>query len=113
MTDGSVPRPPLTPESEGTITPHRRYHITHSGRRSEREFFYFHEGELEALSPRQRQVLKLRSGMVDGEPRTLEQTGQELGIRAERVRQIQFRALWKCREQREGPRNATAPSPPR
>lgn len=87
-------------------TPHRRYRIAHNGRSTERELFHFYEGELAGLSPRQREVLELRAGLVDGEPQTLEQVGHELGIGKERVRQIQFRALWRCREQREGSRTA-------
>ena len=49
------------------------------------------------LSTRQRLVLELRFGLVDGEPRTLEQVGGELKLTRERVRQIEADALKKLR----------------
>ncbi len=52
---------------------------------------------LESLSERERQVLSLRYGLEDDQPRTLEQTGEILGISRERVRQIQEEALEKLR----------------
>lgn len=53
---------------------------------------------LEALSERERQVLSLRYGLEDDEPKTLEETGKILGISRERVRQIQNEALEKLRQ---------------
>jgi RNA polymerase primary sigma factor len=48
---------------------------------------------LSTLSERERQVLCLRYGLVDAEPRTLESIGQSLGLTRERVRQIESVAL--------------------
>ncbi|MFB6285056.1 MAG: RNA polymerase sigma factor RpoD/SigA [Candidatus Bipolaricaulia bacterium] len=55
---------------------------------------------LDILTERERMVLSLRYGLDDDEPRTLEDTGQELGISRERVRQIQNEALEKMRHPR-------------
>jgi len=55
---------------------------------------------LDILTERERMVLSLRYGLEDDEPRTLEETGQELGISRERVRQIQNEALEKMRHPR-------------
>jgi RNA polymerase primary sigma factor len=52
---------------------------------------------LATLSERERQVLSLRYGLEDDQPRTLEETGELLGISRERVRQIQKEALEKLR----------------
>jgi RNA polymerase primary sigma factor len=53
---------------------------------------------LEALRPRERDVLKLRFGLNDGNKRTLEEIGQLFGVSRERVRQIETRALNKLRK---------------
>jgi RNA polymerase primary sigma factor len=55
------------------------------------------EGVLETLTPRERKVLKLRFGLDDGRPRTLEEVGQEFGVTRERIRQIEANALRKLR----------------
>jgi len=55
---------------------------------------------LDILTERERMVLSLRYGLDDDEPRTLEDTGHELGISRERVRQIQNEALEKMRHPR-------------
>lgn len=52
---------------------------------------------LDTLSPREAKVLKLRFGLSDGTPYTLEQLGHILGITRERVRQIEKKALMKLR----------------
>jgi RNA polymerase primary sigma factor len=53
---------------------------------------------LETLRPRERDVLKLRFGLTDGNKRTLEEIGQLFGVSRERVRQIETRALNKLRK---------------
>jgi len=52
---------------------------------------------LETLELRERQVLELRFGLHDGQPRTLEEVGQAFGVTRERVRQIETKALRKLR----------------
>jgi RNA polymerase primary sigma factor len=47
------------------------------------------------LSPREQEVLILRFGLDDGEPRTLGEAGRVVGVSRERVRQIEKRALQK------------------
>jgi RNA polymerase primary sigma factor len=53
---------------------------------------------LATLRPRERDVLKLRFGLNDGNKRTLEEIGQLFGVSRERVRQIETRALNKLRK---------------
>ena len=52
---------------------------------------------LHTLTPREEQVLKLRVGLMDGRPRTLEEVGKEFHITRERIRQIEAKALRKLR----------------
>ncbi len=55
------------------------------------------ERELNTLSPREAQVIKLRFGLYDGRPRTLEEVGKEYDITRERIRQIEAKALRRLR----------------
>jgi RNA polymerase primary sigma factor len=48
---------------------------------------------LQHLAPRDQQLVRLRFGLLDGRPRTLEQVAQHLGITRERARQIERRCL--------------------
>ena len=52
---------------------------------------------LNTLSERERDVIKMRFGLEDGEERTLEQVGQHFGVTRERVRQLEVRALRKLK----------------
>ena len=52
---------------------------------------------LGSLSERERGVLELRFGLVDGQSRTLEDVGKHFGVTRERVRQIEAKALRKLR----------------
>lgn len=55
------------------------------------------EDILDTLSPRERRVLQLRFGLVDGHSRTLEEVGKRFGVTRERIRQIEVKALRKLR----------------
>jgi DNA-directed RNA polymerase sigma subunit (sigma70/sigma32) len=61
----------------------------------------FGEGELTALDGRTAHVLRMRSGIWDGERHSLREVGEELGIQRERVRQIQNQGLTLIRQLRE------------
>jgi RNA polymerase primary sigma factor len=52
---------------------------------------------LDSLSERERAVLRLRFGLVDGRNRTLEEVGKEFNVTRERIRQIEAKALRKLR----------------
>ena len=52
---------------------------------------------LDSLTPREEMVLRLRYGLDDGHPRTLEEVGKEFGVTRERIRQIEAKALRKLR----------------
>jgi RNA polymerase primary sigma factor len=56
---------------------------------------------LEALSERERQVVVLRYGLTDAEPKTLEEIGRRLGLTRERVRQIELDSLKRLASLRE------------
>ena len=55
------------------------------------------ERELHTLTPREEMVIKLRFGLEDGRPRTLEEVGRQFQITRERIRQIEAKALRKLR----------------
>lgn len=52
---------------------------------------------LHTLTPREEKVLRLRFGLDDGRPRTLEEVGKEFNVTRERIRQIEAKALRKLR----------------
>ena len=52
---------------------------------------------LEDLKDREKQVIVLRFGLLDGHPRTLEEVGKEFNVTRERIRQIEAKALRKLR----------------
>ncbi len=52
---------------------------------------------LDTLTPREKKVLELRFGIVDGRTRTLEEVGREFNVTRERIRQIEAKALRKLR----------------
>ena len=52
---------------------------------------------LETLTPREKKVLELRFGIIDGRTRTLEEVGKEFNVTRERIRQIEAKALRKLR----------------
>ena len=54
-------------------------------------------GVLGSLSPRERVVIEMRFGLVDGRKRTLEEVGTEIGVTRERARQIEVKALRKLK----------------
>ncbi len=55
------------------------------------------EGVLATLSPREKDVLRLRYGLDDGRMKTLEEIGQIFNVTRERIRQIEAKALRKLR----------------
>lgn len=52
---------------------------------------------LKTLTPREEQVLRLRFGLTDGKPHTLEEVGKEFGVTRERIRQIESKAIRRLR----------------
>jgi len=55
------------------------------------------EAVLHSLSNREKKVIELRFGLMDGHQRTLEEVGQEFGVTRERIRQIESKTLSKLR----------------
>ncbi len=56
------------------------------------------EAVLSTLGERERRVVQLRYGLVDGRPRTLEEIGRMFGVTRERIRQIESKTLNKLRD---------------
>lgn len=52
---------------------------------------------LGSLTDRERKIIEMRFGLVDGKTRTLEEVGKEFGVTRERIRQIEAKALRKLR----------------
>ncbi len=52
---------------------------------------------LKTLTPREEKVLRMRFGLEDGNPRTLEEVGKVFGVTRERIRQIEAKALRKLK----------------
>ncbi len=52
---------------------------------------------LEELNPREKDVVRMRFGLDDGQPRTLEEVGKAFGVTRERIRQIESKTLAKLR----------------
>jgi RNA polymerase primary sigma factor len=55
------------------------------------------ESVLHTLTEREKEVIRLRFGLVDGQPRTLEEVGKKFGVTRERIRQIESKTLSKLR----------------
>ncbi|MFC1441517.1 RNA polymerase sigma factor [Streptacidiphilus sp. N1-10] len=56
------------------------------------------EAVLSTLGERERRVVQLRYGLIDGRPRTLEEIGRMFGVTRERIRQIESKTLNKLRD---------------
>ena len=52
---------------------------------------------IDTLTPREQKVIRLRYGLDDSHPRTLEEVGKEFEVTRERIRQIEAKALRKLR----------------
>ncbi|MFA6566335.1 MAG: sigma factor-like helix-turn-helix DNA-binding protein, partial [Candidatus Paceibacterota bacterium] len=50
------------------------------------------------LSPKERKILEMRHGLIDGITHTLEEVGKEFGVTRERIRQIEAKAHEKIRQ---------------
>jgi RNA polymerase primary sigma factor len=55
------------------------------------------ESVLDSLTEREKKVIELRFGLIDGHPHTLEEVGAAFGVTRERVRQIEVKTLAKLR----------------
>ena len=63
---------------------------------------------LSDLTDREAEVVRLRFGLEDGQPHTLEEIGRKLGVTRERIRQIESKALTKHRLKKNGLREYIA-----
>ena len=52
---------------------------------------------LEELNDREKEVVRMRFGLIDGRARTLEEVGRAFGVTRERIRQIESKTLAKLR----------------
>lgn len=59
---------------------------------------------LDDLSPKERKILEMRNGLLDGITHTLEEVGKEFGVTRERIRQIEAKAHSKIREHQKSNR---------
>lgn len=66
------------------------------------------EQMLDKLDERERRIIELRYGLIDGKYRTLEEVGREFGITRERIRQIEAKVLRKLRHPAYGGRKLRA-----
>ena len=57
---------------------------------------------LSTLSEREKRVIELRFGLIDGVPKTLEDVGKEFDVTRERIRQIEAKAIRKLRRPGKG-----------
>jgi RNA polymerase primary sigma factor len=74
-------------------------HATNPGQMVDRHLLRERIAEvLRSLTPREREVIELRFGLRDGQPRTLEEVARSYGITRERIRQIEARGLLKLRQ---------------
>ena len=76
------------------------------------------ESVLETLSPKEREVIRMRFGLTDGAEPTLAELGEKFSLTRERIRQIEAAALRKLREPSRSRRLSTFveprhPAPPR
>ena len=53
---------------------------------------------MDDLTPKERKILEMRHGLIDGVMRTLEEVGKEFGVTRERIRQIEAKAHEKIRQ---------------
>ncbi|MCK5017926.1 MAG: sigma-70 family RNA polymerase sigma factor, partial [Candidatus Peribacteraceae bacterium] len=53
---------------------------------------------LDFLTPRERKIIEMRFGLIDGIGHTLEEVGKEFGVTRERIRQIEAKVLQKMRD---------------
>lgn len=65
----------------------------------------FGEGELLDLDDRTAHILRMRSGMWDGERHSLREVGEEIDLQPERVRQLEGQGLSVIRQLRESQRH--------
>jgi RNA polymerase primary sigma factor len=53
---------------------------------------------LEEISPKEKRILEMRYGLIDGVQHTLEEVGKEFGVTRERIRQIEAKVHEKLRQ---------------